>query len=399
MKGLALKNLIRNPGRTTALTLLILLLALALFGGGTVVRSLQNGLDSLEARLGADIIVVPATAASKTDLNNLYLQGTTGYFYMNADRVSRIAEAEGIEKLSTQLFLASMRADCCSIPVQVIGLDQETDFSVRPWITQSYQQELGLYDVVAGCKVNAQVGESVKLFGESCRVVARLAETGTGLDTAIYADMSTLRLLLKAGQELGQILKISGDADQVVSAVYIKVRDGYDVQAVTDYINVHSRNKYKAVRTRSMVTDVSDSLSRISSIIGWLVAAIGALAVLVLLIAFTMLTNERKREFAVLRVCGASRRMLAGMLRREALALGALGALCGIALGALLILSFRTLLETRLGLPFLLPDLSGMLILGGITLILCLLAGMIASARAVYTLSRVDTGVILREGN
>ena len=318
---------------------------------------------------------------------------------MNADRVSRIAEAEGIEKLSTQLFLASMRADCCSIPVQVIGLDQETDFSVRPWITQSYQQELGLYDVVAGCKVNAQVGESVKLFGESCRVVARLAETGTGLDTAIYADMSTLRLLLKAGQELGQILKISGDADQVVSAVYIKVRDGYDVQAVTDYINVHSRNKYKAVRTRSMVTDVSDSLSRISSIIGWLVAAIGALAVLVLLIAFTMLTNERKREFAVLRVCGASRRMLAGMLRREALALGALGALCGIALGALLILSFRTLLETRLGLPFLLPDLSGMLILGGITLILCLLAGMIASARAVYTLSRVDTGVILREGN
>ena len=45
--------------------LLTAVLALSGFGGSGVVRSLRSGLESLEARLGADIIVMPATAESK----------------------------------------------------------------------------------------------------------------------------------------------------------------------------------------------------------------------------------------------------------------------------------------------------------------------------------------------
>ena len=48
-----------------ALTLLTAFLALAVFGGSVVVLSLRSGLNSLEARLGADIILVPSEAQSK----------------------------------------------------------------------------------------------------------------------------------------------------------------------------------------------------------------------------------------------------------------------------------------------------------------------------------------------
>ena len=123
LKQIPLRNLKHRPGRTLALVLLTAFLSFSLFGGGLVVSSLRSGLDSLEARLGADIIVVPASAKTQVNLSEMLLQGTTGYFYMKKDLAARVLAREGIEKASEQLFLASLRADCCSIPVQVIGID------------------------------------------------------------------------------------------------------------------------------------------------------------------------------------------------------------------------------------------------------------------------------------
>ena len=158
MRQLPVQNLLRRPGRTMALAALTALLAFSVFGGSIVVMSLRQGLNSLESRLGADIIVVPSSAQSKVSFQNMLLQGTTGAFYMDADNLTRVREVEGVEIAAPQVFLASLKADCCSVKIQVIGFDPETDFFVRPWIGQSYSQELGELDVVVGCKVEANVG-------------------------------------------------------------------------------------------------------------------------------------------------------------------------------------------------------------------------------------------------
>ena len=154
---LPIKNLMRRPCRTAAMILLSALLALSVFGGSVVVRSLQSGLNSLEARLGADIIVLPAEAESKVSFKNLLLQGTAGAYYMDASALDRVREVEGVEIAAPQTFLASLKADCCSIKVQVIGVDPESDFVVKPWIEQSYARELGDMDLVVGCLVTAEV--------------------------------------------------------------------------------------------------------------------------------------------------------------------------------------------------------------------------------------------------
>ena len=137
---LPVKNLMRRPGRTAALVLLTAFLALSVFGGSVVVRSLQSGLESLEARLGADIIVMPATAESKVSFKNMLLQGTTGAFYMDASVLDQVREVEGVAIAAPQTFLASLKADCCAVKVQVIGIDPATDFTVKPWIDQSYSR-------------------------------------------------------------------------------------------------------------------------------------------------------------------------------------------------------------------------------------------------------------------
>lgn len=397
IRQLALKNLSRKPGRTAILLVLVTFLSLGVFGGSLILSGLRSGLKSLEGRLGADIIVVPASARSKVDLNNILLNGTSGYFYMDQSVLEKVKAVEGVETASPQLFLASLRADCCSVAVQVIGIDQETDFSIQPWIEQKYTKKLETLQAVVGCDVNAGVGDHIRIYNQNCMVAAKLARTGTGLDTAVYTNLDTIRLLLEAAEEMGHSLKVS-DPDEVISAVYVKVKDGYDVEDVANQLNVYVR-KTDAVQTKSMLTEVSDSLTGIAQMARILMAVLCLLVLAVLAAAFCLLMHERRREFAVLRTIGASGNMLVSMIRTEVLALALGGGVLGILLGALVIFPFTGLIGQMLGVPFLLPDLAGLAAIAGITLAASLLACLAASAYMVRRLSRIDPGDVLREGN
>ena len=399
MRQLPVQNLLRRPGRTMALAALTALLAFSVFGGSIVVMSLRQGLNSLESRLGADIIVVPSSAQSKVSFQNMLLQGTTGAFYMDADNLTRVREVEGVDIAAPQVFLASLKADCCSVKIQVIGFDPETDFFVRPWIGQSYSQELGELDVVIGCKVEANVGEIIRIYDERCKVVGKLAPTGTGLDTAVYCGMDTMKILLKAAETKGVSHKVTSDPDDdVISAIYVKVKDGYDISEVNSKIQGHTR-KCSAVRTKSMLTDVSDSLAGISKTVTVLIAAIWALALVILLIAFAMIAGERKREFAVLRLLGSSRAMLIGLVLKESALCSLAGGVLGVLLASLIVFPFTTLIETKLGLPYLRPEISSVTLLGLTSLAATVMIGAAASAWTSFRLSRVDPGTVLREGN
>lgn len=397
MKRLAVKNLLGRPGRTAALFFLVLLLSLTLCSGGLVLSSLRTGLGSLENRLGADVIVMPAKAALKTDLDTLFLQGTIGPYYMSMSTVDKIAKTEGIDRLSTQIFLSSMRASCCSIPIQVIGFDPESDFTVSSWLKESRQESLDDGRLLVGSRVNANPGESIKLYNISCPVAGQLQSTGTGLDTAVYCTLPTIRTLMTAAEDLGGYSSISGDPSETVSAVYIKVKEGVDPKDVADSINVHVR-KVKAVQTRSVITTVADSLSGLEGILTLLIIAAAVLVWLVLFAAFTLMTGERKKEFATLRLCGLSRGRLAGLVFREAAIVSLLGSAAGVGLSLLLVHAFSGALGKALGLPFLLPSAGTAATLALAALFGCLLAGPLAAAVSARKLSRADTGLILREG-
>ena len=395
--SLSVKNLIRKPGRTAALALLTAFLALAVFGGSVVVLSLRKGLNSLEARLGADIILVPSEAQRKVSFQNMFLQGMTGAFYIDASALEKALEVEGVEKAAPQTFLASLKADCCSIKIQVIGIDPEKDFTVQPWIARSLTRALGDMDVAVGCKVEAGMGEIIRIYEQRCKVVARLEATGTGLDTAVYCNMNTMNQLLKAAEEKGVSHKMAS-GDDVISAVYIKVKDGYEIDTVNSQLNSRVR-KATAVRTRSMITGVSDSLAGVSRTVTILIIAVWALAFIILLLAFVLIIRERAREFAVLRLLGASRGMLGRTVLLESALCGLLGGVTGVGLSALLLFPFAQLIESALQLPYLMPDVKNVVWLGMGTVLLSVIVAALSSVIAAYRLSRVDPGSALREGN
>lgn len=395
--SLPMLNLVRKPGRTAALMLLTAFLALAVFGGTLVMTSLRNGLKSMEGRLGADILIVPAEAESRASFKNLLLQGTVGSYYLDASALDKARETEGVETAAPQVFLASLKADCCSVKIQVIGFDPETDFMVQPWIEESYTRKLGEMELVVGCKVTADVGETLRIYDRNCPVVARLAPTGTGLDTAVYCDLNTMRVLLAAAEEKGVSHKITSDAADVVSAIYVKVRHGADIGKVCSALNGKIR-KATAIRTASMITEVSDSLTGVSRTVTVLIIAVWLLALVILLIAFGMMIRERRREFAVLRLLGTSRAKLAGMVLRETALCSLGGGLIGVIAAAVCILPFTSLIEKSLGLPYLVPSAGTIVLYAAATLAVTVLTGSLSGFRAASRLAQADPGTTLREG-
>lgn len=364
-----------------------------------MVMSLSGGLDSLSARLGADIIVTPYAATSQVSYDSVIIQGKPGQFYMDSKYYDEIkTEIEGVDKVTAQFYLASAKASCCSSRLQIIGFDPETDFSIQPWVEKSYSRELGLYDAVVGSDVTPNTDMTVEIYGKTLRVQAVLDKTGTELDSALYVDTDTMKELIRAHNEKNPNQEKTIDPDNVVSSVLIKVADGYDIDDVAGDINLHVR-QVKAIRTQNMISDVSDSLSGVSATVSVLMVVVWILSAVILSIVFTMIINERKKEFAVLRVLGASRAKLAGLVFLEASLHGFLGSLLGSGLTVLIAALFSSAIENAIGLPFLLPSPIVMLIAGAATVVLTVAAGAVTAAASAVKISKIDTGLILRGDN
>ena len=396
-RTLSLKNLRRKSARSTALILLSALLSLSMFGGAMIVSGLRNGLQSYEARLGADIVVVPSQARSKGTFESILLQGIPGMFYMDEAYYNKISSIDGVEVAAPQFYLSSTSAGCCSVPVQIIGFDPALDFTVQPWIRESYAQGLGDGDIIVGSDLTVPKNGTLTFYNTPCRVVAQLDQTGTGLDTAVYTNVQTIKNMIRNADALGFHYLNGLDPDHAVSSVMVQVADGFDIGKVTDDINIHVR-RVEASAAVNMISSISSGLTSVASIIKILMVLIWVLAVTVLGIAFAMISHERAKEFAILRFMGASRGMVSRLLLTEGALISVIGAVLGLTVASLIVFPFGNTISAALALPYLLPGTGTVAVLAAGSLALSILVGSLTAAISAYRISRNDAGLVLREG-
>ena len=96
-------------------------------------------------------------------------------------------------------------------------------------------------DIIIGSDIAYPADGSLRFYGESYRVAAQLEKTGTGLDNAVFTNR---RIISKNGKvgSAGYVEReaLKGiDPGKAASCVLIKVKDGYDISAVADDINIH----------------------------------------------------------------------------------------------------------------------------------------------------------------
>ena len=389
---IALCNIRSKPFRSACLGIVVGILAFTLFGGSVLASGLENGMRSMQKRLGADIMVVPKGYKEKTE--GILLRGEPNYFYLDEAAVESISKIRGIKFFTTQFFLISMADACCSIPIQMIGFDPKTDFVILPWITQKYKENIGEGQLVVGGEIKVKNGK-LKFFSHEYEVTARLDKTASGLDSSIFMTMDTLSSMLEGTRTLGY--NFIPEQKGAVSTVLIKAESDQDITQLAENISDNVEG-VDVIVSKSMFSGIAEHLDSLLVYIRIFSAELLAVSLFVLFLIFSLTANSRKREFSIFRIVGASGRKLVGIVLGESALLSLFGSILGISAAAVTILPFSEYIGARLSLPFLRPEpgviLSGVLV----SLLLAFTAGPAASIYSAVKISRAEAYTTLRDG-
>lgn len=385
-RTLALSNLSQKKYRTVLIGILVAVSAAVLFASLVLSSSLKAGIAGLRSCLGADLLVVPA--GYEKNAENILLTGEPNYFYMERSVLDRIRSVEGVEKASAQFYLTSLAESCCDFPVQIIGFEPESDFIIQTWSKKRIRKEFGEEFFLCGNNVTQEHG-SVRFFDEVHKVSGRLLKTGSGMDNVIFCDFNTLQNIFDAASKKGFGFISDGDTKNKISTVLIRLSPEASASTV-------------ALRIKNAVPDVqviqSEKFIRnFSQRMGSFLVFFHSISVLVLLITifsmalvFSIMINERRREFSILRVLGADRSALRKILLYETAFIGGAGAFAGITLAALAVIPFNALLSEKISLPFAMCGTGRILIFATAAFLVSSFSCVLAAVNAVFRIAKIQ---------
>ncbi len=391
---LAKLNIQRKPVRSVSLAVLTFALAFTLFTGSFLVKSLEEGLSSLSNRLGADIIVVPQGYDSK--IEGALLRGEPNNFYFERTALDVVRSIDGVEKASPQLFVATLSAGCCSFPLQVIGLDFDSDFCILPWLKQHVKFPLKDNQIIVGANIVGNYNSELKFFSQPFAIAGRLSKTGMGFDNSVFMSVQNAQRLIKEYERIMQ--HPASDNENLISSIMVRVKSGSNIMQVAQKIrSAFKGQQLYPLAAKNMMSNVASAIENLSFYIYILTLVLWILTVLVLFTVFSSIINERKKEFAMLTILGATKKKIVSLAFTEALIISGGGAAGGSMLALCVVLLFNQAFSQAVKLPYLRPHA---LWICGLFLIVTLLVsatGPIASLKMVRQFSKAEDALNARE--
>ncbi|MBU0480985.1 MAG: ABC transporter permease [Proteobacteria bacterium] len=331
------RKMFRNLVLVLAVSMLVSLLVFALLFN----RSIKEDIEAASQKLGADIVVVPPEAVELAE--EFILESDEKTFYMDEFVFESLKDLPEVKAATYHIYLDTLESECCSIVEgQVVAIDQDTDFVIKPWLDTDV--ELGEGEVYIGSYVHEFLGliNTATLFGHDIKVVGHLEETGTGLDHGVFMrrkDLDTISV-----ESTGQRKKTD------ISIVFLKLKEGVSLD--DGVAAVRNANPRVGLMTRGSIgKDVRSTLKDITRIFTITIFIASFLAVLLAWSTFTAITNERQREIGILQAIGARRIHIINMFVSEAAIISLFGGVIGVVTGHLLlnILAADFSLMSRLG--------------------------------------------------
>ncbi|MBI4880818.1 MAG: FtsX-like permease family protein [Planctomycetes bacterium] len=315
---LVLREVRRRPGRTTLTFFGIALgVAAAVSVALTTTATRRLYRDMFETLTGRAALEVVA-------------EGFVGFAAAVASDIEKIDGVRGVFPIIQAP--AALLTDQGTAPVLVLGIDPARDREVR-----DIKLRAGAYlDERDGILIEApfalaqglEPGDAVRLLGPggfmATEVAGLLDPTGVGMfqgGSVVFLERRRAAQLLGLDDQvncLQLVLEDGAAVDEVETRVAAVLPAGQRVQAPA--------SRGRLARDSLLSTEQGlASLSIISLIAG----------AFIVLNTFHMNLAERRRQLAVLRAIGVTRRQVMGLLLREALLLGTAGTLVGLVLGVL----------------------------------------------------------------
>ncbi len=383
-------NFWSHPVRSLGLVILTAIASATLLSSILFSKSLDTGFEQLSSRMGADVLIVPYGGEAQNQ--SILLQGDLSHRSLPREVLEFTRKLPGVSVASPQFFFTTLSASCCDKKVNIIGFDPKTDFTIKPWIRKTYKNDFKPGSVIAGSDIQIEKGGKIKFFDKEFIVVGTLEPLGNKLDQAIFADIETIELLRKAAAQKGYNFISEGEP----SAILANLEKGADFEQISQ--KIHEQFDDLQVISRRNMFDSVIATAKSFKIAVWTVAGLFLFIVIaVIYIAFSVSTNERKREFATLLIIGATRKKLANIVLGESFLVSASGAIAGTLFGAVGIISFRFLIQEKLLIPFTLPNVSTIFLTIVGALLIPAISGIGASYHIAKKVGKIDVYTALKE--
>jgi putative ABC transport system permease protein len=261
-------------------------------------------------------------------------------------------------------------------------LFEQRDEAVAGWtVAQELHLHLGdTFHPVCGVRSGDPVHENDLL-----RFVGIMAPTGTPHDRAIYIPLNTFYTLEGHGADVARMCV--DEEHREISGAYLKIRK-IRGGAVHPGLQELKYNINQSSAAQLVVPN--EVLPRLFAIFGWVDKTLFSISILVTILASLFLfvallsaLRERRRDLAILRALGATRRTVFGLVLAESTVLALLGAVAGLAGGHGIVAIGAHLIRVETGLRFSAAFLSSadLCVLPAV-LMLGLVAGTIPAVQA-----------------
>lgn len=381
-----IKDIQRHAFLNACLLATVVILSVMLFSVTVISVSLKKGMGNMRKRLGADIMLVPKGEREKAE--NMLLEGSRSNFYFEGEVYEKVQSIDGISDSTSQCFLKSLSADCCSSEVQIVFFDPESDFVVGPWIETEYKQKLSGDAVIVGSDIVSEDGK-IKLFGQEYAIASQMARTGTALDSSVYFSTDAKAELLRNAEEKGSFLTEEQKKGDILSSIFINVDGSHTTEQVIDSAHKTIGDIFDVVYPKKLHESLSGSLGKITGVVNVISLSLGILLVAILLIINSIIMKGRKSEIALLRVLGHRKKDLIRKLLSEMGLISLAGALGGSLLGALIVIPFGRYIGKSMDMPYLGPGIASVLI--QILLIVCVVILIVFLASVFFIIHTTNT--------
>jgi putative ABC transport system permease protein len=346
-------------------------------------------------RFGADLMVVPEGYTAKYEA--LLLRGEENYFYFDKSLVSEISNTKGVTCASPQFFLSSLSTECCDDFVQLIAFDPDTDFVIQPWIAEERNKEVLDGHVIAGNDINIRPDKTVKLFNHLFPVAARLSKSASGLDTSIFMSMNTMNYLMEQAHQDHQSFIADSEPEGSISAILVQLDGDVNPPHVATLIKDNNKGVDVLV-AKSIFSAITGTLKGFIAYIHLFQIVLWIVAVIVLAAVFSGSINERKKEFAVLRALGATRKKLVEIVLTESALTAIAGSIAGVVVATLIVFPFNVYIADKIELPYIQANTVVIFGILALSLVLSFAVAPLASVYSAARISKAETYFTMREG-
>ncbi len=305
-----------------------------------------------------------------------------GLNYFDLSKVDEIKKVPGVESATAGIgvFLDESSSHSFGAPDMVIGLDLSSAGSMLNKLNVAKGRMLEKGDrrkVTIGStlaeKLNARVGEEVKLRGEPFEVVGILETTLSAPDQFAFVPYpDAFELFLKANPFFKE--------QEIAATIYVAANKGTDQEQLADRIG-------KDVAELKVISpeEAEKQISQFSLIFNAILLGIGLIALLVggLSIINTMImsVSERTREIGLKKAVGAETRSILGEYLLESAMIGFFGGVIGTGTGIAAIAVLNSITRSKQITVF---AITPMVVIGPIifAVVLGTLAGVFPALRA-----------------